>query len=163
MTDEHTDEDDGAARGEDPGGGAAGGDEPSDGDPTTGASGDWDAPDIVDVLPKDAIQSLDEPTFGQRFFGDPSDLVLVVDREGAPVRDYPVRLLGHREIVNDTVAGRPVAVTWCPICGSDAVYDRTVDGRRLERRAATRLYAFTWQDAHGPRSPAAPRVRPRLG
>jgi hypothetical protein len=110
-----------------------GGDDPSGGtgDDTAEGSGDWDAPDIVDVLPTDAIPSIDEPTFGQRFFGDSSDLVLVVDREGAPARAYPVRSLGHHEIVNDTVAGRPLAVTWCPICGSGAVYDRTVAGRSL--------------------------------
>ena len=45
---------------------------------------------------------------------------------------YPVRFLHYHEIVNATHDGRPVAVTWCPLCGSAVVYDRTVDGRVLE-------------------------------
>jgi hypothetical protein len=44
---------------------------------------------------------------------------------------YPLRYLHYHEVVNDTVAGRPVAVTWCPLCGSAVVYDRRVDGQTL--------------------------------
>lgn len=95
---------------------------------------------VVDVLPRDAISSVDDPTFGRSYFGDPDDEVIVVDTD--PARAYPLRILGHHEIVNDALpeseaagtvetGGRPVAVTWCPICWSGAVYDRTVDGRVL--------------------------------
>ncbi|MFT4947740.1 MAG: hypothetical protein ACI8TL_001989, partial [Natronomonas sp.] len=84
---------------------------------------------VQSVLPKDAIPSIDDPSFGQEFFGDPDDEVIVVD--GDPPRAYPVRVLSYHEIVNDVVDGRPVAVTWCPICWSAAVYDRTVDGKTL--------------------------------
>jgi hypothetical protein len=35
------------------------------------------------------------------------------------------------EIVNDTLAGRPIAVTYCPLCNSAVVFDRVVDGREL--------------------------------
>jgi len=85
--------------------------------------------EIRDVLPKDAIASIDDPVFGREYFGDPDDEVLVV--EGPTPRAYPVRMLSYHEIVNDAVDGRPVAVTWCPICWSGAVYDRRVDGRAL--------------------------------
>ncbi len=89
---------------------------------------------VVDVLPKDAIRSIDSPAFGTDYFGDPGDEVVVV--EGDPPQAYPVRVLSHHEVVNDrlTVDGteRAVAVTWCPICGSGVVYDRQVDGRVLE-------------------------------
>jgi len=104
---------------------------------------------VVDVLPRDAIQSVDDPQFGRSYFGDPDDEVIVVDAD--PPRAYPIRVLSHHEIVNDSLhrdelAGqgedappgswadaesRPVAVTWCPICWSGAVYDRRVDGRTL--------------------------------
>jgi len=90
--------------------------------------------EIVDVLPKDAIRSIDSPAFGTDYFGDPGDGVVAVD--GDPPRAYPVRVLSHHEVVNDrrTVDGteRAVAVTWCPICGSAVVYDWQVDGRVLE-------------------------------
>jgi hypothetical protein len=84
---------------------------------------------VQSVLPKDAIPSIDDPSFGREFFGDPDDEVIVVD--GDPPRAYPVRVLSYHEIVNDVVDGQPVAVTWCPICWSAAVYDRTVDGEKL--------------------------------
>lgn len=84
---------------------------------------------VRDVLPRDAIPSIDDPEFGPDYFGDPGDDVLVVD--GSPPRAYPIRILSYHEIVNDTVDGRPIAVTWCPICWSAIVYDRTVDGRQL--------------------------------
>ena len=48
---------------------------------------------------------------------------------GDQARAYPVRLLSLHEIVNDTVAGMPVAVTWCPLCFSAMVFDRVIDGR----------------------------------
>jgi hypothetical protein len=35
------------------------------------------------------------------------------------------------EIVNDTVGGTPIAVTWCPLCNSSVVFDRRVAGRTL--------------------------------
>jgi hypothetical protein len=84
---------------------------------------------VQDVLPRGAIPSIDDPAFGADYFGAPDDEVIVLD--GDPPRAYPVRVLSYHEVVNDVVDGRPVAVTWCPICWSAAVYDRTVDGRTL--------------------------------
>ncbi|MFB6219455.1 MAG: DUF3179 domain-containing protein [Halobacteriaceae archaeon] len=84
---------------------------------------------VESVLPRDAIPSIDDPAFDRSYFGDPEDEVVVV--EGDPPRAYPVRVLSYHEIANDTVDGRPIAVTWCPICWSAVVYDRTVEGRVL--------------------------------
>jgi len=102
---------------------------------------------VQDVLPRDAIPSIDDPVFGTEYIGDDTDDVLVV--ETAPARAYPVRILNYHEIVNDALGGRgraeferhspgavtdesrPIAVTWCPICASAVVYDRRVDDRVL--------------------------------
>jgi hypothetical protein len=104
---------------------------------------------IQDVLPRDAIPSIDEPTFGSEYIGDEDDEVVVV--ETTPARAYPVRILSYHEIVNDVLEtsersglwtetavpdgsadeSRPIAVTWCPICASAVVFDRRVDGRVL--------------------------------
>jgi hypothetical protein len=81
---------------------------------------------VEDILPRDAIPSVDDPEFEGDYFGDPDDEVVVVD--GDPPRAYPVRTLSYHEIVNDDVGGTPVAVTWCPICASAAVYERHVEG-----------------------------------
>lgn len=102
---------------------------------------------IQDVLPRDAIPSIDTPEFGTEYIGDGDDEVIVV--ETTPARAYPVRILSHHEIVNDVLEGGerpdretdspgdssggslPITVTWCPICASAVVYDRRVGGRVL--------------------------------
>ena len=70
---------------------------------------------IVTLLPKDAIRSIDAP----RFYGvaeadeeyDPNEIVLGVVFNGE-ARAYSVNMLSNHEIVNDMVAGVPIAVTW---------------------------------------------------
>lgn len=84
---------------------------------------------IRNVLPKDAIPSIDTPSFGGTYFGTADDNLVVLECD--PPRGYPVRILNFHEIVNDTVAGEPRAITWCPLCGSAVVYDRRVAGRTL--------------------------------
>ncbi|WP_135825331.1 DUF3179 domain-containing protein [Halorussus ruber] len=83
---------------------------------------------VRQVVPRDAIPSVDDPEFGAEYFGDPDDEVIVVERAEQNARAYPVRVLNYHEIVNDEFGGEPIAVTWCPLCGSAVVYDREVDG-----------------------------------
>jgi hypothetical protein len=78
---------------------------------------------VRQVVPRDAIPSVDDPTFGPDYDGAADDRVVVYDPDGGPARAYPLRYLNYHEIVND-VADRPIAVTWCPLCGSAVVYDR---------------------------------------
>ena len=61
----------------------------------------------------------------------PAEPVIVLELEGAEPRAYPLRYLTWHEIVNDKVAGVPVAVTFCPLCNSAPVFDRRVDGAVL--------------------------------
>ncbi|MDH5020302.1 DUF3179 domain-containing (seleno)protein [Halobacterium rubrum] len=86
---------------------------------------------VRQVIPRDAIPSVDAPEFGATYDGDGEDDVVVLDTCD-PARAYPVRYLNYHEIVNDVVDGDPVAVTWCPLCGSAVVYDRRVNGQTLE-------------------------------
>jgi len=86
---------------------------------------------VRNVLPKDAIPSIDDPAFAETYpFEDGDEVVVIEPDDGRPTA-YPVRILHYHEVVNDEVDGRPVAVTWCPLCGSAVVYDRTVDGETL--------------------------------
>lgn len=84
---------------------------------------------VREVLEKDAIPSIDDPRFGDDYIGESNDRVLAVESD--PPRAYPFRILNFHEIVNDTVEGEALAVTWCPLCASAVVYERTVDGRVL--------------------------------
>ncbi|MFQ6548858.1 DUF3179 domain-containing protein [Aestuariibius sp. 2305UL40-4] len=77
--------------------------------------------------PKDGIPALDDPTMIQvsddRWLDD-REPVITVEIDGAIPHAYPLRYLTWHEIVNDTVAGVPVAITFCPLCNSGIVFDR---------------------------------------
>jgi hypothetical protein len=60
-----------------------------------------------------------------------SDLVIGVVI-GGEARAYPLRLLRWHEAVNDVVGGTAIAVTYSPLSGAVAVWDRGLDGRDLE-------------------------------
>jgi hypothetical protein len=91
---------------------------------------------IRQVIPPDAIPSVDDPIFeashaGDAYAGEPNDRAVVVESP-AEIRAYPLRYLHYHEIVNDVLDGDPVAITWCPLCGSAIVYDRVHEGYTLE-------------------------------
>jgi hypothetical protein len=67
---------------------------------------------VRQVLEPDAIPSIEDPTFGTAYIGDPDDRVLALD--GDPPRAYPFRILDFHEIVNDTVQGEPLVVASPP-------------------------------------------------
>ena len=46
-------------------------------------------------------------------------------------RAYPLRLLLWHEIVNETIGGVPVLISYCPLCNSGVVYDRRVGDQTL--------------------------------
>jgi hypothetical protein len=66
---------------------------------------------------------------------DGNDMVLAV-RFGGHARAYPILAMGYHHIVNDTVEGVPIAVTYCTLCHSGVVWDPVVDGKRLHFRLA---------------------------
>lgn len=85
--------------------------------------------------PRDGIPSIDDPVFARAV--DAADLgpyepLIRLEIDGE-VRGYPLRVLTWHEIVNDEIAGRPVAVTYCPLCNSAIVFERQLDtGEVLE-------------------------------
>jgi Protein of unknown function (DUF3179) len=84
--------------------------------------------------PRDGIPPIDRPRIISLADGDtfltPREPVIVV-RVGEQARAYPERILVWHEIVNDTLAGRPIAVTYCPLCNTAIAFDRRVGGRTL--------------------------------
>jgi len=70
---------------------------------------------VVDVVPQDAIPSVDKPKFvtaaeADRFMRD-EELVIGIATEGE-TKAYSTELLDHHEIVNDRMGGSAIAVTW---------------------------------------------------
>lgn len=77
--------------------------------------------------PRDGIPAIDDPRFlkasAERRVAD-REPVITIEIAGATPRAYPLRYLTWHEIVNDSVGGVPVAVTFCPLCNSAMVFDR---------------------------------------
>ncbi|MEO1563155.1 MAG: DUF3179 domain-containing protein [Pseudomonadota bacterium] len=82
---------------------------------------------------KDGIPAIDNPSFnGIVAEGrlDDQEPVMTVEINGE-TKAYPIRYLMWHEIVNDTVGGTPVSVTFCPLCNSGIIFDRRVNGREI--------------------------------
>ena len=92
--------------------------------------------------PKDGIPSIDDPKFaevqGSQFVRD-SDVVIGLEING-DARAYPLFILVWHEIVNDNVGGVPVAVTYCPLCYTNQVFERVVNGQEVEFGTSGKLY-----------------------
>lgn len=92
--------------------------------------------------PKDGIPALTRPELiplSQANYLNGNDRVIgiVVNREA---RAYPLAILNYHEIVNDTLADVPVAVTYCPLCDSVAVFDRRTPLGKREFGVSGLLY-----------------------
>ena len=94
--------------------------------------------DLAEIMsggpPKDGIPSIDDPKFVP--VSEVTDLADTEPVIGVTVngeaRAYPLGILTQHEIVNDTIGGVPVTVTYCPLCNSSIVFDRRVDGQVLD-------------------------------
>lgn len=92
---------------------------------------------------KDGIPAIDEPKFisiseAEQELQDESLGMLVV--VGETSRFYPYNIMNWHEIVNDTIEGKSLAITFCPLCGSAIVFDATVDGQKLSFGVSGKLF-----------------------
>jgi hypothetical protein len=94
--------------------------------------------------PPDGIPSIDNPKFisVQEADRNLEDLELVLGLNiDSDVRVYPLQIMVWHEIVNDKVGNTPVAVTYCPLCFTNQVFNRTMnDGKTLEFGTSGKLY-----------------------
>lgn len=78
-------------------------------------------------VPKDGIPSIDDPSFDDSDWGDENldagDPVFGVEMDGV-TKAYPQYILVSHEIVNDSIDGQGVAVTYCPLTGSALGFHR---------------------------------------
>jgi hypothetical protein len=92
--------------------------------------------------PKDGIPSIDEPKFAQLSdsnFMSNSDIVIGLEIDGQ-AKAYPLFIMVWHEIVNDKVGGIPVSVTYCPLCFTNQVFERIIDGKEVEFGTSGKLY-----------------------
>ena len=81
--------------------------------------------------PRDGIPPIDKPQFesvdeARGWLSDLSPVIALAI--GGDVRAYPIAILIWHEIVNDTAGGKPVVVTFCPLCNTAIVFERTLAG-----------------------------------
>lgn len=85
--------------------------------------------------PRDGIPSIDNPQFitldEARSWLVDNEPVISIELEGI-ARAYPLQILTWHEIVNDQIGGRPILITFCPLCNSAIVFDSRVKGQTLE-------------------------------
>jgi hypothetical protein len=84
--------------------------------------------------PKDGIPAIDDPRFVPvAAITDMAPTAPIISLVlGTEARAYPLSVMMWHEIVNDTIGGVPVAVTFCPLCNASIVFDRRLDGRILD-------------------------------
>lgn len=85
--------------------------------------------------PKDGIPAINDPKFNSIDKADVlyenSDVGIGVVWEGE-ARFYPYEIMVWHEIVNDTIKGDPILVTYCPLCQTGVVFERRVNGEAQE-------------------------------
>jgi hypothetical protein len=96
---------------------------PATGDPPAG---------FKRYFPKERFPALDAPVYVPAGEADtPADAwVMGIVVDGEP-RAFELNLLTRHEVVNDRIADRPVAIVWCPLANSVALFDRRVGDREL--------------------------------
>ncbi len=86
-----------------------------------------------DGTTRDSIPPIHDPVYRQVADVDdigPFEPVISLVING-DARAYPLRIMLWHEIVNGTVGGVPVLVSYCPLCNSGVVFDRRLGGRAL--------------------------------
>ena len=82
---------------------------------------------------RDAIQPIYNPQYGKAdalpWLAD-DDLVIGFTSESDAFA-YPISILTTHELVNDTIDGKPILVSYCPLCVSAVVYSRELEGETL--------------------------------
>lgn len=80
--------------------------------------------------PRDEIPALDLPPHVVAARSPwPGDTLVLGAVVGEEARAYPLAILDWHELVNDTLGGREILVSYCPLCGTGIVYDRHVGGK----------------------------------
>ncbi len=92
---------------------------------------------------KDGIPAIDNPRFvsveeAREFLTD--DISGILLSRGETEKFYPYTILVWHEVVNDTIEGEAVVVTFCPLCASAIVFDAVVSGKKETFGVSGKLY-----------------------
>ena len=103
--------------------------------------------DISEIIsggpPPDGIPPIDDPVYesfaaAAEWLSDESPVMVV--RGETETRVYPLAVMTWHEIVNTTIDGEPVVVTYCPLCNSGLAFNAELDGAVLDFGTSGRLW-----------------------
>jgi len=92
--------------------------------------------------PRDGIPAIDRPKFvtaAEARFLAADARVLGVFRHGI-AKAYPIAILNWHEVVNDRFGPDPIAVTYCPLCGTGMAFLAQANGQPLQFGVSGLLY-----------------------
>lgn len=92
--------------------------------------------------PKDGIPALVAPKFipaAKATYLKEDDRVLAL-ADGKEAKAYPIKILNWHEVVNDTINGRPVVISYCPLCGTGMAFESMINGKKLTFGVSGLLY-----------------------
>jgi hypothetical protein len=99
------------------------------------------SPSLIERL-RDAIPPLDHPRYepaADAYWLGSSDIVLGY-ADGDEAYAYPILIMNFHEIVNEEVNGRPILISYCPLCASGIAYDRRLGDETLTFGNTSALY-----------------------
>lgn len=92
---------------------------------------------------KDCIPAINNPKFEKAADADTwlasDNRVFALNYKGV-IRAYPQQILNWHEIVNDDINENPIAITFCPLCGSALAFERKVNGAITEFGVSGKLH-----------------------
>ena len=93
--------------------------------------------------PPDGIPPIDDPVYES--FDDAAawledESPVMVMRGDEETRVYPLAVMTWHEIVNTSLDGEPIVVTYCPLCNSGLAFDAEIDGEVLDFGTSGRLW-----------------------
>jgi hypothetical protein len=98
------------------------------------STGNYQDETVVAGLVKNGIPSIDDADYESiaeaDMYLDDAGLGLALESAGR-AWFFPYQILNWHEIVNTSIDGVPMAVTYCPLCASGIVYRSQVDGQTL--------------------------------
>lgn len=98
---------------------------------------------ISSKVPKGGVPALTNPRFATI---EEADIFLLQETMGIGIeykgetRFYPFSILLWHEVVNDTILGVPILVTYNPLSGTAVVFDRTIDGEVYEFKVSSKFW-----------------------
>ncbi len=92
--------------------------------------------------PRDGIPALSNPKFVS---AEKADFVKKDDRVlglfiNGEAKAYPIKIMNWHEIVNDTVGGKKVMISYCPLCGTGMAFDPNIKGKHYTFGVSGLLY-----------------------